>query len=206
MGLEAPTTSAASGVAAATYDPIRGGVVGVTASATWFLASAADHWVMIGGAPPTSSLPATMAFEARSGDLSLISQYGNAARFTAGTWFTSLSPGTGYSIVADARRGTSEIIAATRPSYEHINGGWFQRDPLPVAVDGPAIYNAASGKVIVIGTVNHSRVMLERTFVGAAPLDGCAGGDDDMDGLIDCDDPDCWWSCRPACPPFASCP
>lgn len=38
------------------------------------------------------------------------------------------------------------------------------------------------------------------------PPDDCTGGDSDHDGLVGCNDPDCWGSCVPYCPPRASCP
>ncbi len=38
------------------------------------------------------------------------------------------------------------------------------------------------------------------------PEESCAiGNDADADGREACDDPDCWWTCTPSCPPESSC-
>jgi cysteine-rich repeat protein len=38
------------------------------------------------------------------------------------------------------------------------------------------------------------------------PEESCAvGADGDDDGLSGCDDPDCWWTCTPLCPPETAC-
>ncbi len=39
-----------------------------------------------------------------------------------------------------------------------------------------------------------------------AAYETCDQLDDDHDGLVGCADPDCWWSCTPACPPHTTCP
>jgi hypothetical protein len=43
-------------------------------------------------------------------------------------------------------------------------------------------------------------------YTSATPTEACRYDiDGDGDGLAGCDDPDCWWVCRPLCPPGASC-
>ena len=48
--------------------------------------------------------------------------------------------------------------------------------------------------------------MWAHRWVGLQPLERCDKADADGDGLVDCADPDCWWSCTPTCPPLSSCP
>ncbi|MFT3693131.1 MAG: hypothetical protein QM831_08310 [Kofleriaceae bacterium] len=45
----------------------------------------------------------------------------------------------------------------------------------------------------------------ELRYVSAIPHEKCDGTDNDRDGLVRCDDPDCWTICYPACPLATTC-
>lgn len=206
--LEAPGTSLVAGARAIAFDPQHGRVIGVIGAGpgggTFELRSDADHWTMVAGTPLISSL-GTSAFDARTGEIVMCSYMG-ITRYDGQAWAATVSPGASYTIFADQRRGTVEVVSATRSSYERIDGVWYEGTKLPFAVDGRAYYASDTGEVGVIGMLGaYARVIAHRRWVGEAPLDACRGGDDDGDGAIDCDDPECFWSCTPACPPLTSC-
>lgn len=202
---EAPGTSTLGGTGAMVFDPVHARLIGVTASATYALASDADRWTMIAGMPPFDAL-GTSAFDARTGEVVMCSLTG-ITRFDGLGWAATVAPGTGYSIFADQRRGTVEVVSATRSSYERIDGVWYEGAKLPTPVEGRSYYAPETGEVGVLGLLGtYSRVIAHRRWVGDAPLDACRGGDDDGDGEVDCDDPECFWSCDLACPPLTSCP
>lgn len=204
--LEAPTTSAAPGVMALTYDPSRGGVVGVSSTATWLLESTASQWTMIGGPPISATLPGWIAFDARAGQLVMNGTYASGSVFDGQSWAGTVSPGRGFSAIANERRGTVELVSPDRPAYERIARTYVERERLPYAITGNPVYDASTGDLMIVGGIDSARVILRRKIVGStATTDACAGADDDGDTLVDCADPECWWSCG-TCPPFASCP
>jgi cysteine-rich repeat protein len=46
----------------------------------------------------------------------------------------------------------------------------------------------------------------ELAYQGGGAIEACGSGHDaDLDGLVGCDDPDCWGVCTPACPPDLAC-
>ena len=204
--LEPFGTSAPDGIFATAFDPVRRGIIGLGDDRTWFLPSEGTAWIEL-GPPQPMALPATVAVDARSGDVFMTSTFGPARRLDATGWTTIVSPGPGHFVVGDARRGTVVILSAIGVTYERVADAWRERPALPFAVTGPGFYRPHSGELVLIGTIaEHSHVLLVRTFTNQTPLDACAGGDEDNDTLIDCADPDCWWACQPACPPFTSCP
>jgi hypothetical protein len=114
-------------------------------------------------------------------------------------------------VVANARRGSVELFTPDGSIYERFNGQFVSEDPAkapppPAALTAQgldAVYAPELGAIYLIGDLRYSRLILQRT--ATTVLDACTGGDDDGDGLVDCDDPDCWWSCTPTCPPHTSC-
>ncbi len=203
--IEAPTTSAAPGVEALTFDPSRGGVVGVSRTGTWLLESTASQWTMIGGSPISATLPGWIAYDARSAQLVMNGTYANGSVFDGQSWVGTVSPGRGFSTIANERRGTVELLSPSRPTYERIASTYVERERLPYQITGNPVYDASTGDLMIVGGIDFARVILRRRIVGATATDACTGADDDGDSLVDCADPECWWSCG-TCPPFASCP
>jgi hypothetical protein len=70
-------------------------------------------------------------------------------------------------------------------------------------------YDAARGRVILFGGWDGSLLgdtWLTQYRSRTSPDESCRfGRDTDGDGLIGCDDPDCWAYCTPSCPPGAPC-
>jgi hypothetical protein len=88
---------------------------------------------------------------------------------------------------------------------ENVNGlggtpAWTQLSPTGTAPIGrgiyPAVFNPASNRMTVFGGMDTAASGLNDTWVLAdvsgAVVEDCSNGiDDDGDGLVDCDDPDC---------------
>jgi hypothetical protein len=187
------------------YDASRGAVVSA-GSGTLELPSNADLWTQIDPAQITQN--GDLVFDARSNQLVLGNGAGTVQLEPEG-WSPSLSASLGV-LAEDQRRGTIEQLGSGM-AYERISGAWHERLGLPAKLTSNlglhAAYAPESGTLYVIGDVGtSSHVMMTRQFVGPSPLDGCTGGDDDGDGLVDCADPECWWACQPGCPPYATCP
>ena len=201
--LEAAGTSDAQGMVAMAYDPIRRAMVGLDGVMTWSL-GVDDHWHMLAVWPaPTVSL--TLAFDARAGRLVAAANM-DVYELADTAWSPTLSPGSFYRVVEDPRRGTVNFVRGTGSLWERVAGAWFEHPAVPIGTNGSASFAPVEGRLLLIGTVRNARLLFERTFVGSAPRETCTGGDEDGDQLINCADPDCWWSCTPTCPPRASCP
>jgi cysteine-rich repeat protein len=196
------------GSVALTYDP--DGRLFAIATTVRTLAPTGTTWLPVASAtPPTAD--ASAAFDARDHEIVLIDAVGGATYVLdttspSATWKPTVSPGpSGYHVVEDRRRGTVWFVGAGGPSWERVSGNWVMQPSLELAIDGPSLY-AASGDLFTIGSVGTSRVMVKRRFANASPIESCvAGADDDGDGLVACDDPDCYATCG-TCPPYASCP
>ena len=179
---------------------------------TYALASDGSGWQLLPVAEPAlaGSITAAMAYDARDGAIAAISN-GAAFEMAGVTWTSTLSPGDGYTVVADARRGTLDYIHPTLPLVERLAGSFVQTatdiEPVPVG-DGVAVDDPVHGRHVVIGTVGvSSRVLLVRTVASSLPDETCeAGVDADGDGEAGSADDDCWWQFAPACPPFTTCP
>jgi hypothetical protein len=191
-----------------TYDP--DGRLFSIAGVVHALAPTGATWdVVVTSTPPT--IAPSAAFDARDHELVLIDANGGGTYVldtTApnATWKPTVSPGpSGYHVVEDRRRGTVWFVGAGGPSWERVAGNWVMQPSLELAIDGPSIY-AANGDLFTIGSLGSSRVMVRRRFTNASPIESCvAGADDDGDGLVACDDPDCYATCG-TCPPYATCP
>jgi len=98
--------------------------------------------------------------------------------------------------------GGERIPDWTRTMSEHQDGGPW----VPVAEPGPEgehpamAFHALFRRTMVV-------VDDETWAYGYGPVrEQCTGLDGDGDGLVGCDDPDCWGFCTPECPPDATCP
>jgi cysteine-rich repeat protein len=194
---------------AITYDPVEHGMVAVDIDATWLLPSSDATWQRIADLPadPPGAF-ASIAFDARTNQI-IYTDKSTTSVLDHDHWEHTLSPGQSYAAVANARRGSVELFAPGGNIYERFDGQFMTEDPAnappaPLASQNPnAMYAPETGALYLIGDLGYSRLILRRT--ATTVLDACTGGDDDGDGLVDCDDPDCWWSCTPACPPHTSC-
>ena len=91
--------------------------------------------------------------------------------------------------------------------WERVGDNWTEFPPLPVPVTGTLHYDPVTGRLVLDGNIGGSRLIVTRQLIGTAPEETCAPGvDGDGDGDIGCADVDCFWTCTPMCPPFASCP
>ena len=202
--IEPEGTSALAGAMAMSYDPSRRAMIALAPGEAWSLESGSSTWRMLPSAPVVSTF-ASIAFEARTGRM--IANIGNGVFALADTtWSVTLSPGPFYEAVADPLRGTVVFVAAGAPIWELVDGVWFEAPNPAPGLGTNAVYSDIDGKLIIIAGLRAARLMFERRFVGISSRDACTGGDEDGDGLVDCADDDCWWSCTPACPPLASCP
>jgi hypothetical protein len=69
---------------------------------------------------------------------------------------------------------------------------------------GPPVYDARRRTLLLAGTAPFQQAFAKSTAItwDGVARDACATGlDGDGDGLAGCDDPDCWASCAPLCPP-----
>lgn len=185
----APRAGAAMG-----YDPARGVVVlfsgiadGVSLTDTWIWDGTDWHDVTatVDNSPPPRSI-GTLAWAPARQTLVLTQNFTfSVLVFDAWEWTTtSTSP----------PAGTWRALPASNPPAPHALGASYSTP------DG-------SGITIAYGATG-STVTDEQWELrfDAAPGDSCRTPFDvDGDGLAGCDDPDCWRTCTPDCPPATSC-
>jgi hypothetical protein len=204
-----PTTTDPGFLPSLTYDPRRRAVIGVLPTKTAILPSDAARWTVIEAGPNTSFVR-TIAVSSSTGDL-VASVPPAMMRFTGDAWTETLAPpqAQNVSLVADLRRGTITSLGGGTVVWERVGQSWLAREPAPLALFGFGAYAADTGEILFVGGFDtpDTQVLLRSRYTGDSPLETCTDGlDDDGDGLVGCDDPDCWWACTPACPPHASCP
>lgn len=122
-----------------------------------------------------------------------------------------------HSMAYDANRGTAVIMGGKTSA---IDGSlplgdtweWDGTSWTPIATFAPpprragrvAAYHAASARTVVFGGGVGETWFYG--YDGESVPEVCGGGHDiDRDTLAGCDDPDCWWTCTPRCPPETSC-
>ena len=125
----------------------------------------------------------------------------------------SPSPRRRLAMTYDAARGKvllfggSDSNGSDGESWEYDGRGWIQ---LPVgSPDAPSprsghalAYGSTRSEVVLFGGIDSSESGETWTFQHSAGItDACTTGfDGDADGLVGCDDPDCWGFCTPHCP------
>jgi cysteine-rich repeat protein len=130
---------------------------------------------------------------------------------TAGAWKqVDLQPAGVLTAVADPRTGGLVLCNPSSLVCWDMRGSSFSRGPSLPLVPTTArayAYVPATGQIVVLASYPNGGVLLVRERTSATPLETCNAGEDaDGDGLADCADPDCWWACTPACPPYTTCP
>ncbi len=97
---------------------------------------------------------------------------------------------TSYELVHDANGSRWEqVIVSGRPGARYSMAA-------VAAVDG-------SGLLVMSGSSNGTLPAdsWDLSWRGPGAHEICGPTDGDADGLVGCDDPDCWWICTPMCPP-----
>ncbi len=107
-------------------------------------------------------------------------------------------------------------IGARADAWDFDGTSWRPLVPASRATPPPrglhgAAYDAARGRIVVYGgnpfdvaqPMDSTTWQLAHTATGP---EACHSGlDADTDGLVGCDDPDCWGYCAPLCPPNTTC-
>jgi cysteine-rich repeat protein len=195
----------------ATYDPAHGRVVLAIDGTLWSLGDTEYAWLKI----DSESLPGLavqVAWDARNETFMAISLFQGLAPFELrdGRWvamelFPSIfNPRNAFSgllaLVSDQRTGG--VIAVDLGegfAWERIGSSWLRLPPEPVRFSSFSLgaeYNPVDGSVWMAGPARGGTMVAILTRTSATPLETChAGEDTDGDGLVYCDDPDCYWTC-----------
>jgi cysteine-rich repeat protein len=204
-------TTGVPSVVAIVFDPAHRQLVAIGQAGLYSLSSdggATASWTLIGPVPPLASSAITLAFDAREDQIIAVGGAGeNAYSFDGAAWLPVLVPGDlAYHVLADARRGSLDFTSPTA-LWERTGQAWNELDSAPVAISiDSASYSDPDGRLIVMGSLG-ARMLLTRQLASSLPTETCQPDvDADLDGLAGCADPDCWWSCNAACPPYATCP
>ena len=129
-------------------------------------------------------------------------------------------PRSGHAMAYDAARGTMVMFGGWDGAlngdlweYDGATPRWGQVMPSGIVptkrADHAMAYDAAQGEIVLFGgddgLVDGSTFSFQYRTGGMH--EACQlGFDADLDGLVGCDDPDCWAFCTPTCPPRVTCP
>lgn len=183
--------------------------------------------IAIGGGPPARSDHA-MAYDARRdrivmfGGANEYQTFNDVWEFDGTAWSRPsanvLPPRRSVHAMAyDANRGRTVLMGGKGAA---IDGGlalgdtweWDGTTWTPIATfvtpsrhaGRVAAYHAGTGRIVAFAGATSDTWFYG--YTSETPPEVCGGGHDvDRDGLIGCDDPDCWWRCTAQCPPHASC-
>lgn len=201
------------------FDPERAQLVAVGEGGTMTLGPTDDVWTGLTAAPPFKGVSsATVGYDAREHAIQAISSEAVAVELAGASvdWDQTLSPGDHYRLVGDPRLGGVDYVSPRGVAWQRVGTSFTQSEGQPLPVDGTVLSNPITGDLVVLGEMvlgdgldipGSSRIVLVRSATSSSREEDCSGGSDvDGDGLVGCDDPDCFWTCTPACPPFATCP
>ncbi len=125
-----------------------------------------------------------------------------------------------HTMAYDATRGRVLLFGGSRNAGLRLNDTWewdgtdwartFLSTASPsVRSEHAMAYDGARGRGLLFGGRDDANRILGDTWTfqyTAGANESCTTQfDGDGDGLIGCDDPDCWGRCTPSCPPGASC-
>ena len=198
-------------ILAMAYIPTRHAILATANAMTYELASDGVAFTPIATQPAPF---AELAYDARADHA--VATDGEITYVLDGTtWGSTLSLPGHYRTITDERRGAVAFVAPGLDTWERSIASWTPHPKLPFdfAVTS-AGYDPIAGELVVagiVGTDNYHAavsVVARRRFASATPDESCLdpATDADGDGLAGCADPDCYWACDPACPPFVSCP
>jgi len=180
---------------------------------TWALDSTGTTWTAI--APPIAvgfggSYEPSLACDATTSTMVARTSVG-LFELDNGAWITAAGPTSGaftYSTWS-TRGGVIAIpVGSVRNAaiWERHGADIVRGATLPFAFDGVVVDAPQLGGVMGIGQVDSFFGTFVIGYFGTGGEETCDGvHDGDGDGLVGCADPDCWWSCTPACPPGVSC-
>jgi hypothetical protein len=199
------------------FDPELPGLVASRAGELCSLASNASEWTCAGRVSTVigTSAVTSFAYDRTSGRMLATGSDGTVRERQAGTWTRSPVPlQPGYRLLPDERRGIALALpldGSDTAVLERRASGFVAAEQLPLPVVGRAAYEPVHGRVVIAGDgVPNSpdapgyTFLLVRTLASDGPDETCAATDDDGDGLVACDDPDCYWACA-GCSPYTSC-
>jgi cysteine-rich repeat protein len=194
-----------------TFDRDRGAIVATSLAGLYV--QGPTGWTLV--LPPDVAIGlGSLAYDTRKHCL-VSSGFSGTFEVCRGDSSWGLILGTGstahYVAVTDEQRGSVFVIDlfGRQVTWERVGDLWRQTPPGPFSsMAGPGAAAVAVDlprqQVLVFGL--SGRVDTLR-YSSGTPLETCAAGEDgDGDGLAGCADGDCWWSCRPTCPPYATCP
>ncbi len=195
------------------YDPTLPGVELDYSTRVWSLPATDTSWSLVGAAP---SLGATndvssFAWDASRATIVAVSDAGIVYDRIAGGWQTSLSlVGSGYRALSDARRGTVVMIPLDGVGTR-VWGVSTARGPKLCRYRCCSLAPARTIRYSAGSCSSGSRPAVRTCWSGRRPAAhptsrACPARISTRTASIDCADPDCWWQCTPACPPYTTCP
>jgi cysteine-rich repeat protein len=211
MAIAAPTDSQNRGIA---FDPVARRIVMVGATSTWALDStaadaASSSWTNIGGAPP-QSFGGILAFDLACGCMlwtDVESVHKRTYALDGSTWTPTSAVDVDVVATWSARESAMLVpyVADGQPTWESRVDALERGVTIPHRFAGALADDPRRGVVRSVGVVDGFYGVMSIGYRGPGNDELCDGHDGDGDGLVDCADPDCWWSCTPACPPGVSC-
>jgi len=209
------------------YDAARGVVVLFGGSDATDLADTWEWngtiWAQVTPAvSPTARYSSAMAYDATRGRIVMFGGYGGGRLGDTWEWDGSawtgatppMSPGARvyHAMVSELGGRVLLFGGGDNETWEWDGSGWTQTaaatSPSPRSSHAMA-YDAARGRAVLFGGADTADLgdTWEFRYVDAqVPDETCVAGiDGDGDGLVGCDDPDCWGYCTPLCPPGAVC-
>jgi hypothetical protein len=196
----------------------------------------ARMWSRIDTAPlPSARSQSAMAFDSERGELVLFGgqdmsgPLGDTWTWDGTAWTShDVSPSPparfDHAFAFDPKRREMIVVGGRSDQLTRVDDVWRWNgsawtstpalvSPLPRA--GAALAPDRTGALVLLGgdtisTMSTPEVARLSYDQALHPNERCklADADEDRDGLIGCDDPDCRWRCAPDCPltePFASC-
>ena len=121
------------------------------------------------------------------------------------TWIADISASDFYFAGTWSARRDVMLVPESdgSPIFEHSSATTITEALSPYPFIGAPYDDPVLGGVIGVGNIDAFIGEYVIGFRGPGGDELCDGRDGDGDGLVDCADPDCWWTCTPACPPGA---
>lgn len=182
---------------AAAYDRANHYTIIVTAerTLTW------DGTTLVERTPPPDNAFPSLAHDAKRG-VTVLLDGGELYEWTGALWMHHAVPQSlDGQLVYDPLRAV--ILIVQNQGIQAWNGSTVT----PLSTSGvavPIIFDRASRGLFHFGAPSGWDTMIAR-WQSDEVDERCDGTDADLDGLVRCGDPDCWWRCTPRCPPYASC-